>query len=128
MPASQSGWTDEQVEQLVGRLLQFGVLLAALVVLLGGIVYLVRHGLEPPEHHVFRGEPPELRGLWRIGTSAAEFHSRGIIQLGLVLLIATPVARVILTVVSFWRQRDYVYVGITLIVLAVLLFSLMSGH
>ena len=49
---------------------------------------------------------------------------RGIIQLGLLLLIATPVARVVFSVIGFVRQRDFVYVVLTLIVLAVLLYSL----
>ncbi|MGO9690281.1 MAG: DUF1634 domain-containing protein, partial [Syntrophobacteraceae bacterium] len=52
------------------------------------------------------------------------FSSRGMIQFGLLVLIATPVMRVFFTVVSFTIQRDRVYVGVTLIVLAVLLFSL----
>jgi uncharacterized membrane protein len=50
------------------------------------------------------------------------------IQLGLLLLIATPVARVAFSVVAFVLERDRMYVGITLLVLAVLLFSLLGGH
>jgi uncharacterized membrane protein len=51
---------------------------------------------------------------------------RGWIQLGLLLLIATPVARVAFSVYAFARQRDFLYVGVTLIVLTVLLFGLFS--
>ena len=58
---------------------------------------------------------------------ASSFSGRGIIQFGLLLLIATPVMRVAFTVISFMIQRDRVYVGVTLIVLAVLLFSLTGG-
>jgi uncharacterized membrane protein len=59
---------------------------------------------------------------------ASDLRGRGLIQLGLLLLIATPVARVIFSVFAFARQRDATYVLITLIVLAVLVYSLFSGY
>ena len=49
-------------------------------------------------------------------------------QLGILVLIATPVFRVLLSAFAFWMQRDWIYVAITLVVLAVLAFSLLSGH
>lgn len=128
MAPHRESWTDEQVEQVVGRLLQVGVSAAALVVLAGGFLYLVRHGTEAAEHHVFYGEPAELRSLGGIATAAVHLRGRGLIQLGLLLLIATPVARVAFSVVAFLRERDYTYVVVTLIVLAILLYSLFAGH
>src|SRR5947209_16643744 len=104
--ALQRRWTDEQVEQVIGRLLQIGVTLAALVVLIGAIRYLAEAAAQPVEYHVFHGEPKPLRTVWAIGSEAAELHSRGLMQLGLVLLIRTPVARVLFTVFAFFRQRD----------------------
>jgi uncharacterized membrane protein len=55
------------------------------------------------------------------------FEARGVIQLGLLLLIATPIGRVVFSVIGFVRQRDWLYVAITLLVLRLLLYSLMSG-
>ena len=121
-------WTDQYVEELIGKLLQVGVTLAAAVVLLGGTVYLVRHGRAAPQYHVFRGEPTDLRTVSGIVKDALAFRGRGLIQLGLLLLIATPVARVALSVAAFAVQRDRLYVVVTLIVLAVLMYSLMGGH
>ena len=100
---------------------------AAVVVLAGGLLFLVRHGSEPADHRHFRGEPAELRGVRGIAREAAALHSRGMIQLGLLLLILTPVARVILLAGAFARQRDYLYVGIAGLVLAILLYSLLHG-
>lgn len=60
-------------------------------------------------------------------TDALELRSRGIIQLGLLLLLATPVARVAFSIYAFAHQRDLTYVFITSIVLAILLYSLASG-
>ena len=117
-------WTDEHVERMIGILLRWGVILAAAVVLAGGAVYLARHGSTIPDYRVFRGEPSDLRNVSGIITDAVSWHSRGLIQFGLLLLIAVPVARVAFSVVAFALQRDRTYVVVTLIVLAVLLYSL----
>ena len=127
MPAR--GWTDEQVEQMVGNLLRVGVIVSALVVFAGGVLFLLHHGEEEVEpRHEFHPEAREFRKPDLIVAAAARGRSRGLIQLGLLLLIATPVARVVFAAFAFLRQRDFVYVAITLIVLAVLLYSLFSGH
>ncbi len=116
-------WTDHYVEGLIGELLQAGVILASAVVVLGGIIYLARHGLSAPQYHIFRGEPAGLRKLSGIMRETLTLQGRAIIQLGLLLLIATPIARVALSVAAFAIQRDRLYVVVTLIVLAILLYS-----
>jgi uncharacterized membrane protein len=121
-------WTDQIVEQWIGNLLRAGVTLAAAVVLVGGGIYLARYGRATPQYHVFRGEPADLRAISGIVKKALAFHGRGLIQLGLLLLIATPVARVAFSVAAFAIQRDRLYVVVTLIVLAVLVYSLAGGH
>jgi uncharacterized membrane protein len=119
--------SDQRVEEIIGDLLRAGVIIAASVVALGGIVYLVRHGEEAPNYRMFLGEPAYLRGVSGIIAEARSFSGRGIIQLGLLLLVATPVARVIFSVAAFALQRDWTYVVITLIVLAALGYSLLGG-
>jgi len=121
-------WTDQQVEKWIGNLLRAGVTLAAAVVLFGAFVYLLRHGRETPQYHVFVGEPTDLRTIPGIVKDVLAFKGRGLIQLGLVLLIATPVTRVAFSVVAFAIQRDRLYVAVTLIVLAILAYSLMGGR
>ncbi len=120
-------WTDEQVEMLVGTLLRAGVLLAAGVVLLGGAIYLLHFWSSAPDYRVFRGEPSELRSVPGIVKGAFSLHGRSLIQLGLLLLIATPIARVAFSAVAFSMQRDRAYVFITLTVLAILLWSLVGS-
>ena len=117
-------WTDQVVEEWIGTLLRVGVTLAAAVVLFGGCVYLGRHGHAAPRYHVFVSEPTDLRTISGIIKDVMAFRGRGLIQLGLLLLIATPVARVAFSVVAFAIERDRVYVVVTLIVLAILTFSL----
>jgi len=125
---NKSRWSDERVEEIMGNLLRAGVILAAIVVLAGGIFYLIRYGTTSPDYRVFRGEPADLRSVSGILIDVTELHSRGLIQLGLLLLIATPVARVAFSVFAFARQRDRTYVVLTLIVFAVLIYSLGALH
>jgi len=121
-------WTDQVVEEWIGNLLRTGVTLSAAVVLLGAIAYLVRHGQEMPHYRVFVGTPQDLRSVPGICKNALAFKGRGMIQLGLLLLIATPVARVAFAVLAFALERDRLYVVVTLLVLAILTCSLMGGR
>lgn len=120
-------WTDQKIEEIVGNLLRAGVLLSALVVFAGAIVYLIHHGISPADYHIFRGEPADLRSLGGITHEAFRGSGRGIIQFGLLMLIATPVARVAFAAWGFAEERDRMYVVFTLIVLAVLLYSLLGS-
>ena len=124
---TESRWSDHAVEQLVGRLLQLGVLAAAVVVLIGGGLLLAQHGGAPASYSVFRGEPELLRSIVSIVRGAVSMDSRAIVQLGLLLLILTPVARVAFTLVAFALQRDRTYVVVTAIVLVLLLYGLVYG-
>jgi uncharacterized membrane protein len=118
---------ETKIENTMGNLLRVGVLSAAAVVLLGGILYLLRHGSEIPDYRVFNGEPDSLTGFTGIFRNLFSFSPRGIIQFGLILLIATPVARVGFALMSFIRERDRNFVLITLIVLAFLLYGFLGG-
>lgn len=121
---AERNWTDQRIENVLGNLLRTGVLLSALVVLIGGVTYLIRHGHSPVDYRVFRGEPADLRSVRGTIRDALALRSQGIIQLGLLLLIATPVARVAFSIFGFAEERDGMYVVFTLIVFSVLLYSL----
>jgi len=118
-------WSDEKLEILVGKLLQAGVLFSAAVVFLGAVIYLFRHGSSPMSLGAFLGEPADLRTIRGILSDARAGRGRGIIQLGLLLLIATPIARVALSIFGFARERDHLYVALTSVVFVILLYSLL---
>lgn len=118
---------ESGTELLLGKFLRAGVLLAGGIVASGGLAYLARHGMELPHYSAFKGEPSDLRNLSGILHGATTFHSRAAMQAGLVLLIGTPIARVALSVVAFARERDYTYVLLTLLVLALLAYSLFGS-
>lgn len=118
---------DTQIEIIIGVLLRTGVLLAGAVVLLGGVLYLAHHWNGRTDYRTFVGAPEQLRSINGIVKGAMHVRGEFIIQLGLVLLIATPVMRVVFSAFAFLYERDYLYVVITLIVFATLMYSLF-GH
>jgi uncharacterized membrane protein len=122
----QGAWTDERVETILGNLLRTGVIVSAAVVAVGAVVYLYRHGTSLPDYHFFKGEPTDLRSVGGIVKDALAIRGRGIIQLGLLLLIGTPVMRVLLSFLAFVKQKDKTYAVVTLIVLVILIYSLMG--
>ncbi|OKH30529.1 hypothetical protein NIES2101_42320 [Calothrix sp. HK-06] len=124
----QHNLREREVEIFVSKLLKYGVMIATGIVLFGGISYLSHHFRETPNDQIFRSEPPTFRNPEIITISALSGRPRGIIQLGILLLIATPVARVGFSLLAFIRQRDYLYVIITLIVFSGLIYSLIWSH
>jgi len=120
--------TDDRVEILIGSLLRIGVIVSAVVVSIGAILLFSQHFQESLSFAVFAGEPRFLRNVFAISASAAQLKGRSVIQFGIILLIATPIARVLLSLVAFYIQKDRMYVVMTLIVLTILLYSLSGGY
>jgi uncharacterized membrane protein len=128
MTGPKQGMSDQRAEVIIGILLRSGVTIAAIVVFAGAIPFLVQHGSAVPNYKTFHGEPAELRSVSGIVKASMALDSAGIIQLGLLLLIATPVARVAFSVFAFAEEHDWMYVVITLIVLGLLLYSLSAKN
>jgi uncharacterized membrane protein len=116
---------DRRLENMIGHLLRAGVFLAAAVVLTGGAIYLAHHAFDRAEFHTFAPGGPDLRMASGIVQSAAHFRGEGLIQIGLLLLIATPVLRVMMALLGFALERDRLYSTVSLIVLLILAYSLM---
>lgn len=119
--------TNHQLQILVGNLLRIGVIIAAVTVFTGGVIYLYHHGFQPIDYKVFHRVPPDLCHIPGILANVLEFHGNGFIQLGILLLIATPIARVALSIAGFALQRDFLYVIVTLIVFSILMYSLLTS-
>jgi uncharacterized membrane protein len=120
-PQNIEHFDDRKMEIIMGRLLQVGVLLASLVMMIGGIVYVRAHQGAIPDYRVFESGPQALRRVGGVMSGVATGDPAAIIQLAVLLLIATPVARVIFALVAFGVERDKLYVAISAVVLAVLL-------
>lgn len=119
-----SKWTDDYMEKLISNLLRWGVIIASAVVCLGAAIFLSKEGMIKPQYATFTGEPEQFRNVYQILASTLVPSGRGIIETGVLLLITIPILRVLLSVVSFAKEKDRIYVVITTLVLCFLLFSL----
>ena len=128
MNAPPRAMSDKRAENIIGILLRTGVTIAAVVVFAAGIPYLMQHGSAKPDYHAFRGEPGQLRHAAAIVKASIALDPAAIIQLGLLILIATPVARVAFSVFAFAEERDWLCVVVTLVVLGLLLYSLTATN
>jgi uncharacterized membrane protein len=119
--------TDRSIERTLSVLLRAGVLLSGLIVLAGGVYYLAAHGGEAVNYRHFTGQPAAHRIIGQIAAGAFALRAQSVIQFGILALIATPIMRVAVSLVGFAMERDAKYVGITALVLALLLYSLLGG-
>ena len=119
--------TDKQMETSIGRMLRVGVIISAAIVFLGGIIYLRQPLTKAPDYSHFVAERESLPNLVQVLQGAAHLNSGSIIQLGILLLIATPITRVVFCIAGFARQKDRLYVLISSSVLIILIYSLFQG-
>jgi len=128
MQKGKAEWGDKQMQNLLGSILRIGVLSSAAVVILGGILFFIQHPGETIDFSIFKSEPARLRNVHTIVIEALHFRSRSVIQSGILLLIATPVFRVLFSLAGFLIEKDKIYIFITSIVLAILCLSLFSSY
>lgn len=109
------------------RLLWVLVAIAATLLLIGSVAYLLQRGLAPPRWEIFTGVPRALRTPPRIWALALQGDSRALIDLGTLALVAAPVLQLVLAVWIFWRRRDRHYAAFSALVLLLLLIGLGLG-
>lgn len=126
MKIEKDASAKHEMEVMVGNMLRAGVIISAATVFAGGVIYLFRHGSATAYYNVFQREPSYLCNVKGILGYASSFHGRGLIQLGLLFLIATPIMRVALTIFMFLRKREFLYVAITSFVFCVLIYSILN--
>src|SRR5581483_443453 len=97
---------DADMQAIIGWILRGGVILSMAVVVIGGILYLFRHGYSMPEYHSFKKIPDFISDPKGVINGVLAFKGQAIIQLGIVLLIATPVMRVVFACIGFLLEKD----------------------
>ena len=125
---SKSFTADQDIEKLIGYLLRYGVITASLIVFIGGIIYLHQYQHDSiPAYHTFVGERAGYTTISQIFGGVGSFNAKGIIQLGVLVLIATPILRIFFSLIGFILEKDRLYILITFVVLSVMLFSIFGG-
>ncbi|MBB5397494.1 DUF1634 domain-containing protein [Mucilaginibacter sp. AK015] len=119
---------DKDMQVIIGWVLRAGVFISMIVVFIGGVIYLYRHGQSVPNYHDFKGVPAFVQSASGVIHGVFALRGRAIIQMGIILLIATPIIRVAFSAVGFIIEKDRLYTAITFIVLLIILISAFSGY
>jgi uncharacterized membrane protein len=122
------GFKDKDMQVIIGWILRAGVAISMTVVIIGGAMFLYRHGHSVPDYHEFKKVPYFIHNTEGIISGVLNLKGQAIIQLGILLLIATPIARVAFSAIGFILEKDRLYTFITLIVLLIILVSMLTGR
>lgn len=119
---------DKRLEIAMGHMLRIGVTIAAIVVLFGSVLYLKETGSSTPNYRQFHGAPADATSLRATLSGISHFDGESVIALGLLVLVATPVCRVLFGLVGFSLAGDRTYAVVSALVLTILVFSLFRGR
>jgi uncharacterized membrane protein len=125
--ASQGKYKDADMKLVISWILRGGIFLSMAFVLVGGAIFIYRHGHSITDYRVFKGVPYFIHDTGGIIQGVFNIKGQAIIQLGIILLIATPIIRVVFSAIGFLLEKDYLYTFITLLVLLIIVGSMLSG-
>lgn len=115
----------DPLELLIGNILRWGVILAAVVALIGVTMLIVTSGNRAEDFRHFTAAA--ATGIPGIVTATGHGGGRAVMELGVALLLLTPIVRVALSLFAFARERDRTFVLLTAVVLVLLLYGLLGG-
>jgi uncharacterized membrane protein len=121
----------ESMNIVIGKVLRYGVIVSALMILLGALGLAAASGGSETSGLLTYDSGTIPHGTWYqvslsgLASGLVSLTPSAWIELGVILLIVTPVSRVLISVLLFAAERDRLYVLITAVVLALLLFSIL---
>ena len=118
---------DKDIQVVLGTLLRAGVIISMSIVLIGGVIFLIHNKGVITDYKVFKPELSKFSSIGGIFKGLSSFHGDAIVQFGILMLIFTPIARIIFAIFSFLIEKDYLYVLIGFIILAIITISLNGG-
>jgi len=118
---------DKDIQVILGTLLRAGVIISMSIVLIGGAIFLIHNKGAITDYKVFKPELNKFSSIVAIFRGVLSFQGDAIVQFGILMLIFTPIARIVFAIFSFLIERDYLYVFIGMIILAIITISLNGG-
>lgn len=119
---------DKDIQQVIGHLLRYGIWTALTVACIGGMIYIFRHSTETVNYSRFIEKDEDIFHIVSAAVSGMlQWKGRSIILIGVLLLFLTPVLRLVFSLVAFLFEKDYLYVGITALVILIISFSIFFG-
>lgn len=125
--AKKENLNDRDIQVILGTLLRAGVIISMSIVLVGGFIFLIHNKGVITDYKVFKPELSKFSSIASIFKGVLTFQGDAIVQFGVLMLIFTPIARIVFAVFSFLIERDYLYVLIGLIILTIITISLNGG-
>ncbi|SDI71713.1 DUF1634 domain-containing protein [Chryseobacterium taeanense] len=124
----KKNFTDIDLNRSVGNLLRLGVILSVITSLIG-FIKLFTEGFKMPKKYTSLNMGSSSEKIWgQFWDSLCKGEGMAIIQLGILLLIFTPLMRIIFALIGYSKEKDYVYVVISSIVLAIMAVSFFTGY
>jgi uncharacterized membrane protein len=116
---------------ILGMVLRSGVVLSGVIIAIGTILFVANHSLDDTSAYLSYNPGLIPHGnfpvsLASIATGLGSLDPFSVIELGFLVLLTTPVARVALSLFLFAAEKDRMYVYLTAAVLAILLFSMLA--
>ncbi|KFF00246.1 membrane protein [Chryseobacterium formosense] len=124
----KKNFTDIDLNRSVGNLLRLGVILSVITSLIG-FIKLFTEGFKMPRKYTMLDMGTSSEKVWgHFWDTLCKGEGMAIIQLGILMLIFTPLMRIIFALIGYLKEKDYVYVVISSIVLAIMAVSFFTGY
>ncbi|BEV03894.1 MULTISPECIES: DUF1634 domain-containing protein [Chryseobacterium] len=124
----RKNFTDVDLNRSVGNLLRLGVILSVATSLIG-FIKLFTEGFKMPKKYTSLDMGESSEKVWgHFWNSLCKGEGMAIIQLGILLLVFTPLMRIIFALIGYLKEKDYIYVVISSIVLAIMAISFFTGY
>ena len=121
-------FTDVDLNRSVGNLLRLGIVLAVTTSIIG-FVKLFLEGFKMPRKYTMLNMGTSSEKVWgHFWETLCKGEGMAIIQLGILMLIFTPLMRIIFALIGYLKEKDYTYVIISSIVLAIMAISFFTGY
>lgn len=111
------------LKDLIGVILIIGALISIAVVSIGAVWYLLENGAQHMQHIIFQPETYQLTVLEVLRSMLKPWTPIVLIELGLIILIATQILRVLLLAIYYTLERDIYFAPISIFILLLLLYS-----
>lgn len=125
--ANKENIKDKDIQLILGTLLRAGVIISMGIVLIGGVIFLIHNKGVTTDYKVFKPELAKFSSIAAIFKGVLTLQGDAVVQFGILMLIFTPIARIVFAIFSFLIERDYLYVLIGLVILAIITISLNGG-
>jgi uncharacterized membrane protein len=124
----RKNFTDVDLNRSVGNLLRLGVILSVITSLIG-FIKLFTEGFKMPRKYKLLDMGTSSEKVWgHFWETLCKGEGMAIIQLGILMLIFTPLMRIIFALIGYLKEKDYLYVLISSIVLIIMIISFVTGY